>query len=96
MHGNTSTKRNGQKTKACEDIVAEIKYFWQIHTAEGTVAAGVNLELTRDNVIESIGGNRNLNDNDLYLNYQTLSDPRLNAEKTVEITFKIAFIINPI
>jgi len=95
MHGNTYTNENSQKTRKYQDIIKEIKNFWSIHQAEGTVAGGVHLELTGDNVTECIGGNRHLIDKDLQLNYQTSCDPRLNAEQAVELAFEIAETINP-
>jgi 3-deoxy-7-phosphoheptulonate synthase len=93
MHGNTYTNKHIQKTRKYEDILQEIKCFWQIHKAMGTIAGGVHLELTGDNVTECIGGNRKLLDKDLKLNYQTNCDPRLNAEQAVELAFEIAGII---
>lgn len=95
MHGNTFTNGVSQKTRRYEDILGEIKRFWQIHRAEQTIGGGVHLELTGDNVTECIGGNRQLLDKDLRLNYQTNCDPRLNAEQAVEIAFDLAGIIRP-
>jgi len=96
MHGNTFINKRSQKTRIVEDIFNEINNFWQIHQAEGTIAGGVHLELTGDNVTECIGGNRQLIDEDLLLNYQSNCDPRLNAEQAVELAFNIAKIINPL
>lgn len=93
MHGNTYTNQRSQKTRNFEDILKEIRIFWDIHQAEGTIAGGVHLELTGDNVTECIGGNRQLLDKDLHLNYQTNCDPRLNAEQAVEIAFELAEIL---
>ena len=95
MHGNTFIDSRGMKTRRFEDILEEIRLFWQIHRAEGTVAGGVHLELTGDAVTECTGGNRQLGEGDLHLNYQTQCDPRLNAEQAVEIAFEIAGILNP-
>ena len=94
MHGNTYINERFQKTRKYEDILQEIRDFWQVHQAAGTIAGGVHLELTGDNVTECIGGNRKLLDNDLSLNYQTNCDPRLNAEQAVELAFEIADIIH--
>lgn len=96
MHGNTYTNRCSQKTRKYKDILKEISNFWQIHQAEGTIAGGVHLELTGDNVTECTGGNRRLQDKDLQLNYQTNCDPRLNAEQAVELAFELATILNPL
>jgi len=95
MHGNTYTNQRSQKTRIFEDILKEIRIFWDIHQAEGTIAGGVHLELTGDNVTECIGGNRQLLDNDLQLNYQTNCDPRLNAEQAVDLAFELAAILRP-
>lgn len=94
MHGNTYTNSQAQKTRLFEDILDEISTFWQIHRAEGSIAGGVHLELTGDNVTECIGGNRKLLDKDLLINYQSNCDPRLNAEQAVELAFEIANILN--
>jgi 3-deoxy-7-phosphoheptulonate synthase len=93
MHGNTYTNQYSRKTRKWEDILREIQDFWTIHRTEGSIAGGVHLELTGDNVTECIGGNRQLLDNDLRLNYQTNCDPRLNAEQAVELAFELAEII---
>jgi len=95
MHGNTYTNERSQKTRKYEDILKETSNFWRIHEAEGTVAGGVHLELTGDNVTECTGGSRWLLDGDLQLNYQTNCDPRLNAEQAVEVAFELATILNP-
>ena len=95
MHGNTYTNRRSQKTRKYKDILKEIVNFWKIHQAEGTIAGGVHLELTGDNVTECTGGSHRLHDRDLRLNYQTNCDPRLNAEQAVELAFELATIINP-
>lgn len=95
MHGNTYINKRSQKTRKYKDILNEVVNFWKIHEAEGTIAGGVHLELTGDNVTECTGGSRRLQDRDLHLNYQTNCDPRLNAEQAVEIAFELATIINP-
>ncbi|KQC07674.1 MAG: phospho-2-dehydro-3-deoxyheptonate aldolase [Smithella sp. SDB] len=95
MHGNTYINRHSQKTRKYKDILKEIINFWKIHQAEGTIAGGVHLELTGDNVTECTGGSLRVQDKDLRLNYQTNCDPRLNAEQAVELAFKLATIINP-
>ena len=93
MHGNTFVNSQGQKTRRYEDILKEIKLFWEIHRAQGTVAGGVHLELTGDAVTECIGGSRQLRESDLLRNYQTTCDPRLNAEQAVELAFELSDIM---
>lgn len=90
MHGNTYTNKNNKKYRHFKDILQELELFWGIHLDEGTVPGGVHLELTGDNVTECVGGISNINDSDLEMNYTTICDPRLNAEQSVELAFKIA------
>lgn len=95
MHGNTYKSELSKKTRNFEDILKEMQTFCHIHKAEGTVASGVHLELTGDNVTECVGGSRHLLAKDLIENYQTNCDPRLNAEQAVEFAFEIAELLNP-
>jgi len=93
MHANTYTSSSGHKTRKFNDILTEVTSFFEIHWAEGTVPGGVHFELTGDEVTECIGGARDIDDNDLNLNYQTTCDPRLNAEQSLEVAFQIAEMI---
>ncbi len=93
MHGNTYTAESGHKTRNFDEILNEIRSFFEIHWAEGTVPGGVHLEMTGDDVTECTGGGRNLQDSELNLNYQTNCDPRLNAEQSLELAFQISEMI---
>lgn len=95
MHGNTYQNPYGQKTRKIEAILNEIHSFHQIHHAEGTIAGGVHLELTGENVTECLGGSRQLLDEHLQQNYQSNCDPRLNAEQSVELAFELAEMLHP-
>jgi 3-deoxy-7-phosphoheptulonate synthase len=95
MHGNTYQSDYGQKTRNFSDILGEIRNFFQIHRAEGTIPGGVHLELTGDNVTECTGGSRQLLDLNLQENYQSNCDPRLNAEQSVELAFELSEMLNP-
>jgi 3-deoxy-7-phosphoheptulonate synthase len=95
MHGNTYQSDYGQKTRNFSDILDEIRSFFQIHRTEGTIPAGVHLELTGDNVTECTGGSRQLLDQNLQENYQSNCDPRLNAEQSVELAFELSEMLNP-
>lgn len=90
MHGNTSTTTGGYKTRDFALVVSELRDFLQIHKSEGTIAGGVHLELTGDNVTECTGGAEGLAASDLATNYQTACDPRLNARQALELAFLIA------
>jgi len=93
MHANTFTASSGHKTRNFDDILSELRYFFELHWSEGTIPGGVHFELTGDNVTECIGGARNLIDEQLGRNYLTTCDPRLNAEQSLEMAFQIAEMI---
>ncbi len=93
MHGNTYTAEGGRKTRGFDDIMAEIRAFFEIHWAEGTVPGGVHFEMTGEHVTECVGGGRQLLPHHLEENYQTMCDPRLNAEQSLELAFQIAELL---
>lgn len=93
MHGNTYTAGSGHKTRSFDDILTEIRNFFEIHWSEGTVPGGVHFEMTGANVTECVGGGRQLDDQQLAGNYQTMCDPRLNAEQSLELAFQIAELL---
>jgi len=93
MHGNTYTAETGHKTRSFDDILQEIRTFFEIHWAEGTVPGGVHFEMTGENVTECTGGGRNIMAHQLAENYQTMCDPRLNAEQSLELAFQIAELL---
>jgi 3-deoxy-7-phosphoheptulonate synthase len=93
MHGNTYTAGTGHKTRSFDDILQEIRSFFEIHWAEGSVPGGVHLELTGENVTECTGGGRKIMDQHLASKYMTNCDPRLNAEQSLELAFQIAEMI---
>ena len=93
MHANTYTTEDGHKTRNFNDILSEITCFFETHWSEGTIPGGVHFELTGENVTECTGGARNIVDDQLFENYQTTCDPRLNAEQSLEVAFQIADMI---
>jgi 3-deoxy-7-phosphoheptulonate synthase len=90
MHGNTIKSPNGIKTRPFNDILSEVKSFFQIHEAEGTYAGGVHFEMTGQDVTECIGGSQAITEIDLNKRYHTHCDPRLNASQSLELAFLIA------
>jgi 3-deoxy-7-phosphoheptulonate synthase len=90
MHGNTVKSPNGFKTRPFNDILSEVKSFFQIHEAEGTYAGGVHFEMTGQDVTECIGGSQAITEVDLNKRYHTHCDPRLNASQSLELAFLIA------
>ena len=90
MHGNTIKASNGYKTREFGAVMREVKSFFDIHRACGTVAGGVHLEMTGQNVTECTGGVSGVSEADLAKRYETQCDPRLNDEQAVELAFLIA------
>ncbi len=93
MHGNTYTSKSGYKTRKLDEILLEIRCFFEIHKSENSIPGGVHLELTGEPVTECIGGGRDIQDHHLDLNYATNCDPRLNAEQSLELAFEISEMI---
>ena len=90
MHGNTVTTANGVKTRRFDAIIGELRAFFDMHAAEGTIAGGAHVEMTGQDVTECVGGARGLSEDDLGSRYETFCDPRLNAEQSLELAFLIA------
>jgi 3-deoxy-7-phosphoheptulonate synthase len=90
MHGNTIKSSNGYKTRKFEDILQEVKLFFQCHQQAGTIAGGVHFELTGQDVTECLGGNQKISELNLCDRYHTHCDPRLNSSQSIEMAFTIA------
>jgi len=91
MHGNVEKASNGYKTRDFANILSEVKQFFQIHKAQGSVAGGIHLEMTGQDVTECTGSaSCNITTEDLTSRYHTQCDPRLNADQALELAFMIA------
>ena len=90
MHGNTIKSATGYKTRPFESVLREVREFFGIHKAEGTIPGGVHFEMTGQDVTECTGGMRALSDENLSDRYHTACDPRLNASQSLELAFLVA------
>ncbi|MFE6970541.1 class II 3-deoxy-7-phosphoheptulonate synthase [Isoptericola sp. NPDC057653] len=90
MHGNTITSESGYKTRRFSDVLDEVTGFFEVHRALGTVPGGLHMELTGDDVTEVLGGSEEIDDAGLALRYETLVDPRLNHQQSLEMAFRVA------
>ncbi len=91
MHGNVEKAPNGYKTRDFENILSEVKQFFQIHKAQGSIAGGIHLEMTGQNVTECTGSQSSpITADSLSHRYHTQCDPRLNADQSLELAFMIA------
>ena len=90
MHGNTIKSSSGYKTRPFDSVLREVREFFAVHGAEGTVPGGVHFEMTGQDVTECTGGVRAVQDEDLSDRYHTACDPRLNASQSLELAFLVA------
>ena len=93
MHGNTTKASSGYKTRSFDNILNEVKAFFEIHRSVGTYAGGVHLEMTGEDVTECVGGMQAITEENLGCNYNTQCDPRLNANQAIELSFLIADVL---
>lgn len=90
MHGNTITSESGYKTRPFDRVASEVSQFMDIVRAENAHPGGIHLEMTGDDVTECTGGAVPVTDAGLASNYATHCDPRLNADQSLELAFKVA------
>ncbi len=90
MHGNTIKSASGYKTRPFDAVLREVREFFGVHKAEGTIPGGVHFEMTGQDVTECIGGLTAVTDENLSDRYHTACDPRLNASQSLELAFLVA------
>jgi 3-deoxy-7-phosphoheptulonate synthase len=90
MHGNTFESKNGYKTRNFDDVLDEVRGFFEVHKALGTHPGGIHIELTGDDVAECLGGGEKISEADLESRYETACDPRLNHTQSLELAFLVA------
>jgi 3-deoxy-7-phosphoheptulonate synthase len=90
MHGNTFETSNGYKTRQFEDVLDEVRGFFEVHKKLGTHPGGIHIELTGDDVTECLGGGMQISEKDLESRYETACDPRLNHSQSLELSFLVA------
>ncbi len=94
MHGNTIKSASGYKTRPFDRVLREVREFFALHAAEGTIPGGVHFEMTGSDVTECTGGLRAVTDEDLSSRYHTFCDPRLNAAQALELAFLVAEMLH--
>ncbi|MEU9126775.1 class II 3-deoxy-7-phosphoheptulonate synthase [Kitasatospora sp. NPDC048540] len=90
MHGNTYEAETGHKTRRFDDVLDEVKGFFEVHRALGTHPGGIHVELTGDDVTECVGGGDEVFEDDLHQRYETACDPRLNRSQSLDLAFLVA------
>ena len=89
MHGNTYEAPSGYKTRNFEDVLDEVRGFFEVHKKMGTHPGGIHIELTGDDVTECVGGGEAISEDDLAMRYETACDPRLNHTQSLELAFLV-------
>lgn len=90
MHGNTRTTSGGHKTRSFDDVLDEVRGFFEVHRRIGSQPGGIHIELTGDDVTECVGGSVGIEESHLSRRYETACDPRLNREQSLELAFLVA------
>lgn len=90
MHGNTTEAASGHKTRQLDDVIDEVRGFFEVHKNAGTHPGGIHIELTGDDVTECLGGIGGVSETDLPFRYETACDPRLNRIQSLDLAFQVA------
>ncbi len=101
MHGNGIVTQSGVKTRAFESIAAELTGAIDAFESLGTTQrdgqrqpaarlGGVHFELTGDDVTECMGGASGITEEALGVRYDSLCDPRLNYQQSLELALILA------
>ncbi|WP_372430716.1 class II 3-deoxy-7-phosphoheptulonate synthase [Janibacter endophyticus] len=94
MHGNTFESASGYKTRDFDHVVDEVRGFFEAHNQVGTVPGGIHVELTGNDVTECLGGAERILDEDLNKRYESVCDPRLNHQQSLELSFLVAEMLS--
>ncbi len=90
MHGNTVTSPNGYKTRNFDDVIDEVRGFFEVHNSLGTFPGGLHVEMTGDDVAECLGGADPIDQDAFLERYESVCDPRLNHMQSLEMAFLVA------
>lgn len=90
MHGNTVTSPNGYKTRNFDDVMDEVRGFFEVHNELGTFPGGLHVEMTGDDVAECLGGADPIDQEAFLERYESVCDPRLNHMQSLEMAFLVA------
>ncbi len=90
MHGNTFEVPSGHKTRRFDDLLGEVKAFFEVHHALGTSPGGIHIELTGEDVTECVGGSDDILVDELPQRYESACDPRLNRGQALDLAFLVA------
>ncbi|MGW2640732.1 class II 3-deoxy-7-phosphoheptulonate synthase [Streptomyces sp. NPDC001348] len=90
MHGNTFKASSTHKTRRFDDILDEVRGFFEVHRSLATHPGGIHVELTGEDVTECLGGGDEIRVDQLHRRYETACDPRLNRRQSLDLAFQVA------
>ncbi len=90
MHANVYKTASGFKTRSFDAIMGEVEGFFAACWEEDVWPGGVHLEFTGEDVTECVGGSEEVLEEQLNHRYMTLCDPRLNAQQSLDLAFRLA------
>ena len=76
-----------------DDIMDEVRGFFEVNNEMDTIPGGVHFEMTGQNVTECVGGVYEVSELNLADRYHTHCDPRLNATQSLELAFLVADLL---
>ena len=89
MHGNGRIE-GSRKVRRVADMLTETRAFFAIARESGVYPAGLHLEMSADDVSECVGPDDTVS---VGHNFQSLCDPRLNAEQAVRLVQMVAGLV---
>jgi 3-deoxy-7-phosphoheptulonate synthase len=92
MHGNTVKTPSGLKTRYYDDIVGELRGFFEVMAELSQWPGGVHLEAAADDVTECVGGGGPAIF-ELPAAYRSLCDPRLNDVQALALAREVADLL---
>jgi 3-deoxy-7-phosphoheptulonate synthase len=90
MHGNTFTSEGGRKTRRFDDILSELRSFFNVHRRRGHLARRRARRAHRGRRHRMPGRGRGNLRRRLGARYTTTCDPRLNARQSLDLAFRVA------
>lgn len=93
MHGNTFSHSSGYKTRRFGDVLEEVHGFFEVCRAADVWPGGLHVELTGEDVTECLGGSQEVSGEMLEQRYESMCDPRLNAQQSLDLAFEVADLL---
>ena len=81
---------SGYKTRRFDDVDRRGAGLLRGAPRRWERAGRLHIELTGDDVTECLGGAEEIDEADLATRYETLCDPRLNHQQSLELSFLVA------